>query len=245
MNEVNAMTDILQASFAWHNLPFTILMMLSMTYWAMVFIGVLGMDAFDLDLDSDMDVDVDASASIEPGADLEVETEIAGPEAGEASISADPTGASAWSGTMISVLSFFDLGVLPFMFVFSLFSINIWTAALLIDEFFQLETWWFQIAAYLPILLAASIVTKAMTTPLVLAFKKVDKTPKMLKSLSGQMCRLTSKTDGQRIGSAIVDTEGAPFTVMVKSRGEVLEEGTEALIITKDGAHDCYIVEPL
>lgn len=218
------MLELLQSSFAWVNLPFTILFMLSMVYWLLVIVGGIGADALDFDLDADTDIDVAADA------DVAVDTDV----------DANAAPSSSW---LTGVLSFFDLGELPFMLVFTIFAVTSWAIAILTHSYLPEGLLWLRVLFYLPLMLGAAMVTKSVTFPLVRMWRRFDQTTPMLASLHGQICLLTSRADGERIGSAVVETDSAPFTVMVKTRGEALPEGTKAWIITKAEDQDVYIIE--
>lgn len=229
------MLDLVQASFAWVNLPFTILFMLSMAYWLLVIVGGISADALDIDLDVDADVAPDVDLDFDADVDLDADV--------DAPASPDATATASSSGWLTGFLSFFDLGELPFMLVFSIFSISAWAIAVISHAYLPADVLWLRVVFYLPLLIAAAFITKSLTFPLVRAWRRFDQTAPMLPSLAGQLCRLTSRADGDRIGSAVVQTDSAPFTVMVKTRGEALAEGSEALIITKADNQDIYIIE--
>ena len=130
------------------------------------------------------------------------------------------------------------------MLVFSIFSISAWAIALISHPYLPGDVLWLRAMLYLPYGIVAAMITKSITFPLVRMWRRFDKTTPMLKSLQGQICVLSSRADGERIGSAVVETDGAPFTVMVKTQGPVMEEGSQALIITKAEHQDIYIIEP-
>lgn len=223
------MLELLQASFAWVNLPFTLLFALSMTYWLLVIVGSISADALDFDVDTDVDVDVaaDFDADVDVDADTSVDGDVH---------AASP---SWFSG----VLSFFDLGELPFMLVFSIFAISSWAIAIVSHSYLPADILWLRVVFYVPLLIAAAFITKTITFPIVRMWQRFDKTQPMLTSLAGQLCTLTSRADGTRVGSAVVATDSAPFTVMVMTSGEAIEEGSQALIITKADDRDIYIIE--
>ena len=58
------MFEFIQEIFAAPNLFATVLLLLMVSYWLFVILGVLGLETFDLDLDADLDVDVDASLGL-------------------------------------------------------------------------------------------------------------------------------------------------------------------------------------
>ena len=223
------MLELLQASFAWINLPFTVLFMLSMSYWLLVIVGGIGADAIDFDLDTDVEVDVDVDVS----AGAEVDADAAAPE-GQTS-----------GGFFNNTLAFFDLGELPFMLVFTIFSMASWAIAVIAHSYLPAGPTLLRVGIHLPTVVAAAFATKSITFFLVRAFRSYHNDTPMVKSVRGHMCTLLSDADGERMAQAEIKTDGAPFRVMVRTRGELLKEGSNALIITKADNENVYIIEQL
>ena len=62
------MKELIDAAFAFVNLPFTILLGLVMVYWIIVIIGILDLDFLNIDVEADADVDIDADIPASGGA---------------------------------------------------------------------------------------------------------------------------------------------------------------------------------
>ncbi len=221
------MLELWQAATTTINLPFTLFLGLVMVYWLGVIIGALDLDFLDFHLDGHQgpDLDVDLHADMDLHSDLDA----------DADLHADP-------GHLADVLTFFNIGAIPFMVVISIFSLSLWTLAMVIRIAWPAPLDWVAFLTYIPILLGGVLLTKLVTTPLAKLFAGVG--GKALSSVQGQVCTLLSDADESRLAQGRVITDGSPFVVNVRTRpGEKLPKGSRALIIEKDAAANFYYVE--
>ncbi len=105
------MTELLHFAFAPVNVPFTLLLIVVLLYWASVMVGVAGTGAFGTDIDTDLHHDV----HVDKGVNMDI-----APHAG-------------WFGV---VLGYFNVGSVPFMILMSFVSLFLWIGAIL-----EITTW--------------------------------------------------------------------------------------------------------
>ncbi len=219
------MAELLEASFAGVNVVPTALLGLSVIYWLFVITGTIGLDMFDFDLDLDLDVDADVDVDVDVDADVDV-----------------PTGQI---GSMMSlgvvVLRFLNIGSVPIMLWFSIFSLALWTFTVILDDPTHHES----IVPWLLVLVRNGffglIVAKALTQPLRGKFDPVE--PPKPEDLVGQTCVITTSEVNETFGQARHETDAAPLLLNVRSTDSSLTKGDLALIVGFEPHQHTYTVE--
>ncbi|MGK0390261.1 MAG: putative membrane protein [Maribacter sp.] len=138
------MLELLNEAVNPANLVYTILLGLAILYALSVIIGFAGMDAIDFDIDIDADVDVDVDTDVNGG------------------------------GLFIQMLSFFNLGKVPFMIIYSITTLSMWTIGMIFNYSIGNEDIILTLATFIPVLFVSLIITKLITTPLVPVFKSMN-----------------------------------------------------------------------
>lgn len=221
------MHELLTASLSIPNLLFTVLLALVTVYWLFVILGTVGLDAFDFDLDVEADVDVDA----------DVEADASAVE-------------SAASGSLfLGVLRFFNLGKVPFMVLFSVWILSLWSISVYCNH----EGSWINptnsgtIAALLlgPIILIASLTTKLFTAPLIPVFERINTTAQPI-VVTGKMGTLLTSIQGDEKGQLKTHIDGSTVTLIVQSmNGVALHKGEEVVIVDQGDKDKTYLVQRL
>jgi hypothetical protein len=142
------MLELLNEAISPANMVYTILLGLAILYALFVIIGFVGMDAIDFDIDIDIDADVD----------VDVDTDV------------DVNGA----GLFIQMLSFFNLGKIPFMIIYSISTLSMWTIGMIFNYSIGNKDIILTLATFIPVLFVSLIITKLITTPLVPVFKSMN-----------------------------------------------------------------------
>ena len=216
------MKEVFEVSFSPGNLPYTILLGMVLFYWITVMIGALDISFLDVDLDTDVDADIDA--------DADMETDIDG---AEGSLSALDT-----------MLTFMNLRDIPFMIMFSIFSLILWMGALIGNHLFGDNSWLFYLLAFFPNVIGSLLITKVVTTPLRPFFRAFKDTGDARVEMVGQICTMVTDADTKRLGQAEVTLSGAPLRLNVKTwKDRTLKKGDRAIVIEKSENGDYYIVE--
>ncbi len=221
------MAELLEASFAGVNVVPTALMGLSVIYWLFVLTGTIGLDMFDFDLDLDVDADVDVDVDVDADVDADMDL---------------PTGQI---GSMMSlgvvVLRFLNIGSVPIMLWFSIFSLALWTFTVILDDPAHHES----IVPGLLVLVRNGffglIVAKAMTQPLRGKFDPIE--PTKPEDLIGQTCVITTTEVNETFGQARHEMDAAPLLLNVRSTDNSLTKGDLALIVGFEPHQHTYSVE--
>jgi membrane protein implicated in regulation of membrane protease activity len=215
------MTELLHFAFAPVNVPFTLLLIVVLLYWASVMIGVVGIGVFDTDIDTDLHHEV----HVDKGVNMDVE-----PHAG-------------WFGV---VLGYFNVGSVPFMILMSFVSLFLWIGAILGNYYLGGGAWWMGVLLFVPNLLVALFLTRLITSPLKRIFREGQNPVESNHNLIGRTCTvLLPATDG-KIGQAEVAIQrGAPLLLTVKTTsGHKLARGEKGLVIDYDKNAHTYLIEP-
>ncbi len=239
----------LSACVAGVNLPYTILLAVTLLYWISVIMGVFDLDLLggggegaadaggdlglgggdvggDLDAGGDVDVggDVDAGGDVEAGGDVDV-------------------GADA--GFLGAVPKFLSLGGVPVTVFFSFFSLSAWAISMAANHVLGNTSLLVALGMAVPIVLISLLVARIASAPFGSLFRVLGKEHEQHEKVVGKTCVIsTSRADGG-FGQAEVETSGAPLLLNVRTvEGVTLRKGEQALIIRYDPEKHLYIVQP-
>jgi hypothetical protein len=195
------MSEVMELAFSAVNLPYTILLIVVMSYWLLVILGLfdIGMFDFDLDFDADMDVDVD-------GGDL-----------GDAS-----------SAGGLSVLGFLNAGEVPITFFISLVVLEMWLISVKINEWFGNESLWFAAALAVPNLIFCALFTKFLLEPVKQLNRRVQARPTLIgKTCVVTSLEVTEKFGRCEVAT---DSSPVLVNARTEN-GEVLTKGDAAVVV--------------
>ncbi|SIN85357.1 OB-fold-containig protein [Chitinophaga niabensis] len=189
-------------------------------YWIfnLIFGSVLG-DG-DLDADGiDTDVDVDTDADLDHGGD---------------------------SSTWDKLLSFVNVGKVPFMIVLSVFKLIAWIITLASSIVLNLVTWgWMSVFILLPVIFVAFIITRFATKPLIKLYHAMGYNGEEAQDLLGRNARMLSSISGDTIGFAELKVQGDVMRINVKSKtGEAIRFDADVMIMDESPDKKYYIVVP-
>lgn len=216
------MNEALAYSFQSINVFPTILLLITVLYWGAVILGALDVGFLDFDLDPDFETDV----NVEIDVSAEVDAEAGGSFAE-------------------SFLSFFNLGRVPVMVVFSFFSISFWLLAININYYLGIQQLWFAFVLYLPMMFGSMFVAKFCTMPLVPVFGAFNKEAKSKYDLVGTLGMTVTQVDVGKLGQAKIKKEEETFTIKIKSTSTYkIQKGTQVILIEYIEKNKYYLVEP-
>ena len=218
------MAELLETCFAGANIVPTSLLGLSLVYWLFVVTGTIGLDVFDFDLDLDVDADVDMDVDLDVDGDLDV-----------------PSGQI---GSMMSlgvvVLRFLNIGSVPVMLWFSMFSLALWTFTMILDNPAHHESMIQDLLILVRNGFFGLIAAKALTQPLRGKFDPIE--PTRPEDLIGQTCVITTTEVTETFGQARHETDAAPLLLDVRSTDTSLTKGDLAVIVGFDKEQHTYSV---
>jgi hypothetical protein len=217
------MIELLHFAFAPVNIPFTLLLIMVLLYWASVIVGVL--DLGSLDIETDLHSDLHHDVHVDKGVHVEVDTHV------------------GWFGLM---LAYFNVGAVPFMIVLSFVALFLWIGAILGNHYLGGGNAWMGLALFLPNLLVSLYLAKWVTNPLKWVFREQKNEVESNHGLVGRTCTVVLPVHDSKIGQAEVAIQrGAPLLLTVKTTlGNRLTRGEKGLIIDYDKNAHTYLIEP-
>ena len=211
------MLELWQEAIKPVNLPYTILFGISMLYWILYIVGVLGSDLLEF-MDFDMDLDADA------GADLDA-------------------GAGHHGGAFVSVMKFLHAGDVPVTVIASALAIFMWAVSILTNFYWNHGSAAIAIGLTIPIAIGGMVLTRFSLMPFVPLLKRAFDESGDSVEILGKLCVVTSIEVTSKYGQAEVPHTGTPLAINVKTEeGVILKKGDEAVVIDQDRADDIYIV---
>jgi hypothetical protein len=226
------MIQLITTAFATANIFLTIFLILVLLYWITVILGALDMNAIDIDIDTDIDVDVDVDVDVD--ADTHIDTHVTAHHGG---------------GFMIGILRFFNFGQVPFMVIFSILILCMWSISVYVNSpnsFInpQMTAGWAMILL-VPNFFASLFLTKFVTYPLVPLFKALDSSKQAL-TICGQIATLTTTASDTTTGQAKVTINGSVVSLSVRTlTGEILEKGSKVIIVEENKDERVFIVQQM
>lgn len=235
------MKELFDAALMPVNVIPTTLLGLILVYWITVIFGALDMDflnpevggaEMDVDVDADMDVEIDADVDADVDTDMDVDTD---------------AGVST-SGVIISlnsILSFFNLGKVPFMLLLSFFILPLWIISILLNYYLHNHSVLLSLAFLIPNIIASLLISKILTTPFAFLYTRITKNNADTYSYVGKMCTLLMPVDELRFGQAEINNMGNIFRInVITNKGITLKKGDTALVINYIKEKKSYLVEP-
>lgn len=216
------MSELLHESLSLVNLPYTVLLVLVVLYWALYILGAVGSDTLeavglDLDADIDADADVDIDGDVGNG-----------------------------GGLMTSLLSFFHIGEVPVTVVFSILFVFLWTFSMVANHALGNSNGWIAVILLFPNLLVGLSLTKLILMPVAPLLARFLNQKGDTIDLLGKRCVVSSLEVTSEHGQVEVATRGAPLLLNVKCReGDCLKRGEEAVIYDQDATHNTYLIRKL
>ena len=242
------MLEFIQLCFAPINLLWTLMLICVMGYWAMFFIGAVGLDVLD-DLDFDLDGDVDVDLDLDVDADVDIDVDADVDVDADADVSDVEGGHSGGrSGLFISLMRFLDVGDVPLMVLLTALVASIWAVSILVNHNFNPQQ--SVLAAllwFLPNLVVSLLLTKVVTLPARYLFRNSNSGIAKPAKILGKRCTITTSTVTASFGQAEIRLDdAAPITLNVRCQdaNKTLKKGDEALILEMVEDKGTYIVVP-
>jgi hypothetical protein len=216
------MNEALAYSFQSINVFPTILLLITVLYWVAVILGALDVGFLDFDLDPDFETDVNV--------EIDVGTEV---------------DAEAGGGFAESFLSFFNLGRIPVMVVFSFFSISFWLVAININHYLGIETLWIAILLYFPIIFGSMFVSKFCTIPLLPVFGALNKEGQTKQDLVGTLGVTVLPLSKGKLGQVKLIKDEETFVIKVRTlHPDRIKKGQQVIVIEYKEKDSYYLIEP-
>ena len=242
------MKEIFELSFSPANIFPTILLLFVGLYWVVFLIGFLDLEFldFDVDVDADMDVDVDMSVGMDKDIsldkDISMDKDISVEAEGDMDLDKG-IGGGKGAGIGMKLLSFLNLGDVPFMVFFSFFALFFWAFSVLGNHYLHDGSWAPILGLLVGSMVLGALLTKVLTQPFRKFFRDMGKGDAKI-DYRGKQCTLELSVEGDRVGQAHLTIQDKVFVLNVKSEsGDRIDRGSNCLITGYDRDHDLYTVQ--
>ena len=138
---------------------------------------------------------------------------------------------------------YFNIKYVPISIFVSFFAVVFWVVSMWFNDMLgSLERPWMGGAVFAGNLLFSAHAAKWITWPMVPIFKQMRKDVSAKRDLVGSRVIVVSSKADAGFGRAEITEEGAPITLNVRTEGEELPKGAEAVILHHDLERDIYII---
>jgi membrane protein implicated in regulation of membrane protease activity len=239
------MKELLELSFSGSNFIPTTLLLFILLYWIVVIIGVLDFHFLHFEVHADSHVDLHG------GPDLHHDIGHVGHDVGhDASHHAGPSAdhhveGHVHIGVFAHILSFFNIGKIPFMLYMSFLIIPFWFLTFIIN--YQLGIRSFMAAfPFLVISFVVSLfIAKFISRPFGSLFNKPDEEARQRVNFLGKTGKVTIKVSDGKMGQVEIQHKNSPILLnAICPKGVVIEKNWDILVIDYLEEKDIYLVEP-
>ena len=245
------MSDLIADSFAWVNLPFTLLLGLVIIHWTIVAMGLIGLDSLDFDLDGNTDVHLDVHSDLDVHADFQADADAQVDVRAEAdvdgNIDGDPAmegGADAHEGNesgmaggghiLTSLLQFVNADHVPVLIILSVLSVSMWTTSVVANHYLNSGlSGAIALALLVPNVILSLMLTKMITLPLRPLFRTFKEGTARKLILIGKTCIVRTSEVTASFGQAeVIGEEGQILLNVTCQNGDRIKKGDEVVIVS-------------
>jgi hypothetical protein len=212
--------EYIQFAFTGINILATAFLIMVMSYWVLIILGIFSFDVIEFDLD----IDFSSNMYFDGG----VETEDPRLEIGPIRY------------YFLRILKFLNLGSVPIIIYGTIFFLLLWVLSMLLyySNISPRSIW--GLLAFILNCIISAFITKGLTEPLKKFFSSMEDRSDI--EIIGQSCILKSNLSSANIAQAEIIVDDYPIIINVKSLGESIIRGSRAIVISKDNKNEIYIV---
>ncbi|MGV3774717.1 MAG: hypothetical protein ACO1QB_17590 [Verrucomicrobiales bacterium] len=241
LNQETTMLEVITEAISGPTLPFTILLGLVLVYWLLVAVGLFHFDSDGADvgaghhLSGDLHVDDGGSANMDADGSHHDHSSHTTIEHGN------------HSGPFKGILNFLNIGEVPITVVISVLALMLWVCSMLLNHYLNPQhNDTRSLALLIPNLVISLVGTSIATRPFKKLFRALNRDFDQHQPVLGRLCTISTSEANENFGQAIIEREGSPLVINVRTYGEVaLKKGEQALIIKEDAINQIYTVAKL
>jgi len=146
------------------------------------------------------------------------------------------------------LLEYLNIRKVPLSIVVSVFAISLWLLGVMANHILHdTSSGLLGLLVFVPNVLVSAHVAKWVTMPLVPLFRSMQKGIAEVRDITGTRVRITSSRADAKFGQAemLSAGDGPPVVLSVRTEGEELVRGTEAVIVGGDADKRVYVVSKL
>lgn len=232
------MAEFLNATFSYVNIIPTGFLIFTLIYWLSVLIGMLDMNFLDFNIDKDVDINADADISIDK--ELSVDKDININKDVDINKELDSDMDISW---LNAVLSFFNLGKVPFMVFLTFWALPMWFISVVGNYYLGVERVLISLLLLIPNFFLSLFVSKLLTQPLVGIFSRLDADEKddLFEAKIGEA--LTS-ISSDKPGQVEIQNKGVNIRInAISVKGKEIMRGSKIVVIQLLKEKELYLVD--
>jgi len=149
----------------------------------------------------------------------------------------------AGSGGVDAFLEYFNIRYVPVSIMVSLFALSFWVISMIANSILNPAGFGlFGLVIFLVNIPVSAHIAKFAGAPLIPLFKNMRSQSSAKRDLIGSRVVVTSSKADSRFGQAEIQGDGPPITLSVRTEGEEISKGTEAVILQQETEKDIYII---
>jgi len=154
----------------------------------------------------------------------------------------DASGMAGFEG----LLEYFNIRYVPISIFVSLFAVSLWAVGMIANSIVNpLNSGLIGLGIFAGNVVVSAHVAKFISLPFVPLFKSIRNQASSKKELVGSRVVVTSSKADASFGQAEIRAEGPPITLNVRTEGEEILKGAEAVILQEHPENDIYIITTL
>lgn len=248
------MLEVITEAISGPTLPFTILLGLVLLYWILVGLGLFHVDSDGADGGGISDL---AHAQDHGGvgdvAHAGGDGALHGASDGHADSSHHDHSPNAsldnshTGGFFKPFLNFLNIGDVPVTVVLSFLALFLWVCSMILNHYLNPNGNDLRALILLvPNFVASLVATSLVTRPFKKLYRTLNRDFDEHKPVLGRLCTISTSEATETFGQAVVERDGAPLVINVRTFGDlVLKKGDQALIIKEDPTTQIFTVAKL
>lgn len=228
------MIEFFNETFSWVNIIPTGFLVFTLIYWLSVLVGMLDMNFLDANIEKHISIDkhitIDKQVSIDKQVTIEndINKEI---------------GKNLDVSWLNAVLSFFNLGKIPFMVFLTFWALPMWFLSVVINHYLGNSSILLSLIFLIPIVIASLFVSKALTQPLVKVFAKLE-TEEVDDDFETKLGITITNVSHDKVGQIEIKNKGVHIRLnAISMQGKEIERDTKIVVIQYLADKDLYLID--
>ena len=143
------------------------------------------------------------------------------------------------------VLSFFNLGRVPFMVFMTFLIVPLWAISVMTNYYLGNESFVLSSLLFIPIFIVSAFIAKFATQPFIKLFDHLENNFDRGEKQIGKICTLITTASDFKAGQAKIITRGAPLLLnVITDEGVSMFSGDTAIVLEYQQDKNVYLIEP-
>lgn len=219
--------EYIQFAFAGVNVIPSAFLIIVISYWLLIILGIFSFDMIDFDLDFDLDFELDFSSNMYFDGGVEPDEKSSNP--------------GIMKLYLFKLLKFLNIGAVPVMIYCTILFLVWWILSMLVYYISISPDSFAGVLITVQNFVISVFIAKGITEPLKKFFASMEDRSDV--KIIGKTCILKSSLNSENIAQAEIMIDGYPIIINVKSLGETIIKGSRVVVAAKEKEKNLYIVK--